>query len=248
MPDIQTPPEGTDKPEEQPAVPSTSNAPENPVNPSEDPAPQPDPKPLEPAPAPAADPSDPDYKQKFVESQREAILLAERNKVKDAQIEQLTKKDTPTDEAMRLVYPDWDTYNDIAKQAFIKQESQEMRLRATEARQTELDSRLKQDEEIQTQIQTNPKLQGKESEFKRFAMNPKNKGISAEVLAKAFLFDVEVPPAPAPQGEALPAGSGGPRGDLSPKKISIEEAAEIRKTDNNRYMELVKAGMIDDDI
>lgn len=162
---------------------------ETPQIPSEIEAPAETPEPLEPA------PTDPDYKQKFVDSQREAILLAERNKVKEAQIEKLTKTDTPTDEAMRLVYPDWDTYNDIAKKAFIRQEAQEMRQRAIEARQEELDNRLKQDEEIQTQIQTNSKLQGKEAEFKRFALNPRNKGISADVLAKAFLFDVEVPTA-----------------------------------------------------
>lgn len=238
MEPIQTPEEGTEQEQVTPQAPET----ETPQIPSEVEAPTETPEPLEPA------PTDPDYKQKFVDSQREAILLAERNKVKEAQIEKLTKTDTPTDEAMRLVYPDWDTYNDIAKKAFIKQESQEMRLRATEARQNELDSRLNQDEEIQTQIQSNPKLQGKESEFKRFAQNPKNKGISAEVLAKAFLFDVEVPTAPAPQSEALPAGSGGPRGDQGPKKISIEEAAQLRKTDNKRYMELVKSGQIDDDI
>jgi hypothetical protein len=242
MSELQTPEKGTEIPDEQPVAPSAVNAPETPVTPSE-PAPQ-EPEPLEPAP----EPTDPDYKQKFVDSQREAILLAERNKVKEAQIEKLTKTDTPTDEAMRLVYPDWDTYNDIAKKAFIRQESQEMRQRAIEARQEELDNRLKQDEEIQSQTQSNPKLQGKESEFKRFALNPKNKGISADVLAKAFLFDVEPEAIPAAPTEALPTGSGGPRGDLTPKKMSIEDAAQLRKTDSKRYMELAKAGLIDDDI
>jgi hypothetical protein len=240
MEPIQTPEEGTEQEQVTPQTPET----ETPQIPNEPEAPEAQPEPLELAP----DPADPDYKQKFVDSQREAILLAERNKVKEAQIEKLTKTDTPTDEAMRLVYPDWDTYNDIAKKAFIRQESQEMRQRAIEARQEELDSRLKQEEEIQTQIQSNSKLQGKESEFKRFALNPKNKGISADVLAKAFLFDVEIPSAPAPATEALPTGSGGPRGDLTPKKMSIEDAAELRKTDSKRYMELAKAGLIDDDI
>jgi hypothetical protein len=194
------------------------------------------------------EPEQPDYKQKFVDSAKESILNAERVKVRDAQLEQLTKTDTPTDEAMRLVYPEWDDLNEVTKKALIKTEAQEMRQRNLEARQEEILNRFKLDEELNSVIDSNPKLLGKESEFKKFAANPKNKGISAEVLAKAFLFDVEVPTAPAPKTEALPAGSGGPRGDLKPKKISIEEAAEIRKTDSKRYMELVKTGMIDDEI
>ncbi len=203
----------------------------------------------EPSPEPEQ-PTEPDYKQKFVDSQREAILLAERNKIKDAQLEKLTKTDTPTDEAMRLVYPEWDELNEVTKKALVKTEAQEMRQKSLEARQEEIFNRIKLDEELSTVIDSNPKLLGKESEFKRFAANPKNKGISAEVLAKAFLFDVEdTTPAPqVPKGEAIPQGNGGSREPIRSKKVSLEEAANIRKTDNNRYMELVKSGMIDDDI
>lgn len=241
MDPIQTPDEGTETTEEQPEIaPEITENPETPENPTE--APEPEAEPVEPQPA------DPDYKQKFVESSKESILNAERVKVKEAQIEKLTKTDTPTDEAMRVLYPEWDQLDDYNKRVLIRQESAAMQTAAVMAKQEELDAKLKLDEEIQTEIQTNEKLHGKESEFKRFAKNPKNKGIPAETLAKAFLFDVEVPTAPAPVGEALPPGSGGPRGDQGPKKISIEEAAEIRKTDNNRYMELAKAGLIDDDI
>jgi hypothetical protein len=49
------------------------------------------------------------YKEKFVHSQRESILNHERVKVANARIEQLTKLDTPTDEAMRELYSDWDS-------------------------------------------------------------------------------------------------------------------------------------------
>lgn len=197
---------------------------------------------IEPSPDPV------DYKQKFVESQREAILLNERNKIKDAQLEKLTNKDTPTDEAMRLVYPEWDDLNEVTKKALVKTEAQEMRQKNVEAQQEEIMNRFKYDEDLNTVIESNSKLSGKEAEFKRFAANPKNKGISAEVLAKAFLFDVESDAPVVPRGEALPTGSGGPRGDLTPKKISLEEATQLRKTDNKRYMELAKAGMIDDEV
>ena len=97
---IQTPDEGTELQDE--VTPQVDPEMETPQTPSEeiaepsieaDPQEQPS---LEPE-----TPTAPDYKQKFVDSQREAILLAERNKVKEAQIESLTKQDTPTDEAMR---------------------------------------------------------------------------------------------------------------------------------------------------
>jgi hypothetical protein len=189
----------------------------------------------------------PDYKQKFVDSQREAILLAERNKIKEARLEQLTKTDTPTDEAMRLVYPEWDDLNEVTRKALVKQEALEMRQRNWEAKQQEILDRQMLQEQIEEVIENNPKLTGKEAQFKRFAANPKNKGISAEVLAKAFLFDIEdEAPAPVQKTEALPTGSGGPRGDISPKKVSLEDAAKIRKSDYKRYMELVKNDQIEE--
>lgn len=197
------------------------------------------------------DPSDPDYKDKFVKSQREAILLNERNKVKDAQIEQLTKTDTPTDEMMRKLYPDWDELNEVTQRAFVNQEIQSIKQRRIEVRQDDIIARQKLDDELEAVIDANPKLDGKEAEFKRFARSPKNKGIPAETLAKAFLFDVEDAPAPKPKdepNEALPQGSGGPRDSVAPKKMSIEEAMKLKTTDNKRYMELVKAGEIDDTI
>jgi hypothetical protein len=200
-------------------------------------------------PEPSPEPVEPDYKQKFVDSQREAILLAERNKIKDAQLEKLNNTDTPTDEAMRLVYPEWDDLNEITKKAFIKSEAQEMRQRRIETELSELREEKRLTIELDEAINANPKLLGKESEFKRFASNPKNKGISAEVLAKAFLFDVEEAPAPeVPKTEGLPQGNGGSREPMKSNKIPLAEVEQIRKTDNNRYMELVKAGMIDDDI
>lgn len=198
------------------------------------------------------------YKEKFVNSQRESILNHERVKVANARIDQLTKQDTPTDEAMKQLYPEWDELNPITKTALIKTEAAEMRARRIEAQQQEILDRQKLTDELEAVMEKPEfsKLSGKEAEFKRFAMKKENRGISAEVLARAFLFDGSDDPAPistptpqpvAPKAEGLPAGSGGPRGPQN-KKISLAEARTIRQTDNKRYMELVKAGQIDDDI
>jgi hypothetical protein len=194
-------------------------------------------------------PQAPDYKDKFVASQREAIVAAERVNVANARIEQLTKTDTPTDEAMRQLYPEWDQLNEITKTTLIRQETLAMQQVQTLAKQQEIDARQKLEDQLDDVIDNSehaPKLKGRENEFKRFARNPKNRGIAADTLAKAFLFDVEEPSNPTPMIEALPAGSGGPREPLTQKKIPIEEAAEIRKTDYKRYKQLLDSNMIEE--
>lgn len=242
MPDVQTPPEGTEQEQVTPQTPETETPQTPEVTEPETPAtPQPE------TPQPEVVPKD-----KFVASQRESILNAARVDVANERIEQLTKQDTPTEEAMKLLYPDWDEFTDITKKALINQEAQGMRQRRIELKQADIDARQKLEDELDSLIEKPEyasKLKGRESEFKRFARSPKNRGISADTLAKAFLFDAEdetPPPNPPPIQEALPQGSGGPRDPLKPKKISVEEAAQIRKTDYKRYLELVKAGQIEE--
>jgi hypothetical protein len=243
---IQTPEQGTElenvTPQENVEI-ETPQTPSEEVEPAKEPQEQPSPEPQTPA--------APDYKQKFVDSQREAILLAERNKVKEAQIESLTKQDTPTDEAMRNLYPEWDKLDDYNKRVLIRQETIAMQNAATRKEQQDILARQRLDDEVES-VMDDPKfskLKGREAEFKRFALKPANRGLSAEVIAKAFLFDAdESSPAPQPQvtREALPTGSGGPREPLKPKKISIEDAAVIRKTDFKRYKELLDTNQIEE--
>lgn len=201
---------------------------------------------------PQADP----YKEKFVHSQREGILLNERVKVANSRIEQLTKQDTPTEEAMRQLYPDWDSYNDVTKRAYLQLEASNLRQARTEARQQEIDARLKLDEEVED-ILDNPKfsskLKGREAEFKRFAKKKENRGISGDILAQAFLFEASDDEAPPVEHKpnlnpGLERGNGGPRQAPKPKKLSLEEAGSLRKTNYKEYMRLLKAGMIEDDI
>jgi transposase len=199
-------------------------------------------------------PPAPDYKQKFVESGRESILNAERVKVANDRIEQLTNTDTPTDEAMRVLYPEWDNLDDYNKKVLIKQEATAMQQQAILAKQQEIDARQKLEDQLDDVIDNSKfasKLQGKEAEFKRFARNPKNRGIAADTLASAFLFDAEEEPQapnPTPMTEALPAGSGGPREPLTQKKIPIEEARAIRQTNYKEWKRLLDAGMIEEDV
>lgn len=149
------------------------------------------------------------------------------------------------------MYPEWDNLDDYNKRVLIRTETIAMQNAATRKEQQDILARQKLEDEIES-VMDDPKfskLKGREAEFKRFALKPANRGLSADVIAKAFLFDAEeeTPPNPEPMPkEALPTGSGGPRGSIKPKKISLEDAANIRKTNYKRYLELVKTGAIEE--
>lgn len=250
---IQTPAEGT---EQEITTPKAGEEIETPKNPDEviaDPV-QDQPQTEHPSSKPQPQPQI-DYKDKFVNSQRESMLNVERVNVANARIESLTKEDTPTDEKMREMYPDWDELNEVTKRTLIKQETQEAGIRRLADQNRLLLEMQNLEDQLDDVIENSeyaPKLKGKEADFKRFAKNPKNRGIAADVLAKAFLFDAEdetpTPPADPQPREALPTGSGGPREPLKPKKISGEEAKKLRETNYAEWHRLVLAGVIEEEI
>jgi len=252
MSDIQTSEEETEITE--PVTPQDDQEQETPEAPTIEETPQGDPAP-ETNPQPQPTPEGYVPKEKFVASARESILNAERVKVSQSRIEELIKVDTPTDEAMRQLYPEWDTLDAYNKKVLIRQETTAMQQARIIAKQQDIDARQQVEDEIESLLD-NPKyskLLSKQAEFKRFAMRKENRGISAEVLARAFLFDGddETPanpnPTPAqPKNPGLERGSGGPREAPKPKKISLEEAGNLRKTNYKEYMRLLKAGMIED--
>lgn len=247
MSELQTPPEGTET-TTPPVNPEPGQETETPQTPEVEIQESATPAEPQPETQPQTVPKD-----KFVASQRESILNAARVEAANERIEQLTKQDTPTDEAMRKLYPEWDQLDDYNKKVLIRQEATAMQTAAMLAKQQEIEARQKLEDQLDDVIDNSefaPKLKGKEVDFKRFARNPKNRGIAAETLAKAFLFDAEEDapaPTPAPT-EALPVGSGGPRGELKPQKMGLEEASKLRETNYKLWLEKVKAGEIEQDI
>lgn len=203
---------------------------------------------------PPQQPQPVDYKDKFVQSQREAILLAERNKQKDAHLSKLTSKDAPTDDEMRSLYPWWDDPNvDTSTRDFYKEQAaRDKQLKQTQNLAMTLSERLEFQEKLDEFIYEPPTefkgLKGKESEFKRFAKKKDNIGLPLETLAKAFLFDVsdDLPPQHTPTlTPGLENGTGGPRQAPKPKKVSSEEARTLRETNYREYKRLLEAGQIE---
>lgn len=247
---IQTPPVGTDK--------------QDPITPTVE-TPQADPN-LETPQAPTVEtpadeqtppqpPQPVDYKQKFVDSQREAILLNERNKQKDAHLSKLTSKDTPTDDEMRSLHTWWNDPNvdDATRDFYREQAARDKKLKATENLAMTALQKLEFSEKLDDFIEEPPAefkgLTGKEAEFKRFAKKKDNIGLPLDTLAKAFLFDVsdDLPPTHTPTlTPGLENGTGGPRTAPKPQKVSLEDAKNLRETNYQEYLRLVKAGQIED--
>lgn len=197
-----------------------------------------------------------DYKQKFVESQREAILLNERNKQKEAQLNNLTSKDTPTDDELRQRYSWWDdpSVSNETKDFYKEQAARDKQLKATQSLAQTALQKLEFQEKLDDFIDEPPQefkgLKGNEADFKRFAKKKENVGLPLNVLAKAFLFDVsdETPATHTPvKTPGLENGTGGPRQAPKPKKMSVEDASNLRKTNYEEYRKAVMAGKIEDE-
>lgn len=197
-----------------------------------------------------------DYKDKFVQSQREAILLNERNKQKEAQLSKLTSKDTPTDDEMRSLYSWWDNpdVDQATRDYYLERTQVDRRLKATESLAQTALQKLEFSEKLDDFVEEPPqefsKLKGKEAEFKRFAKRKDNIGLPLETLAKAFLFDAseDAPPVHTPvKTPGLENGTGGPRQAPKPKKISLADAKALRETNFEEYRRLSKEGMIEEE-
>jgi hypothetical protein len=204
---------------------------------------------------PSPEPQQPDYKNKFVESQRESILLHERNKQKEARIAQLTNKDTPQDDEMRSIYSNWDELDEGSKAYYRNQRAMEKRVAYSEQVALSLAEKLEFEDKLEDFLETPPdefkSIKGKESEFKRFAKKRDNIGLPLTTLAKAFLFDIQddIPQPHTPTlTPGLERGTGGPKTPPKPKKMSLEDASTLRKTNYEEYRRKVLAGEIEEDI
>lgn len=246
---LQTSPEETQEPAAiEPQIDSTE--PETPETP-------PSVEPEQPTPEPEPQAPDP-YEQKFKESAREAQIIRERNKDLEAQISVLTNNLPPTEEELRRRFPEWDKLDDYNKRIVRGQVANEKTAQATQKMLADMAAERRWNEDYAKAVKSNPKLLGREDEFKAYAKKPTHRNAPLDVLVRSFLYELSAQPTqpatPAAPQDARPgrpgleSGSGGPKTAPKTNKIGLEEARRIRETDHKRYMQLLKAGMIDDDV
>lgn len=251
------------QPSASPAIPTPSPSPQI-ENSSASPSPagaSPSASPAIPSPSPEVPPKkkeepkkgDPDYKEKFSASSREAQkLLAKNRKINNA-IDDASALPEPTDEEMKAEYPELEdmtpTERSLAKETLI---SKRWRQAIAKGRQ-EASKIEKWGEEVDAFVDDpktlidNPDLEGKVEEFKAYANDESHNSIPFPILVSAFLHEQSKSKKTPSKGKMFEDGSGGPieKNRNNNGMVSVEESIRIRDTDFPRYKQLVKDKKID---
>lgn len=194
-----------------------------------------------------------ELKKKLSASARENQKILAKNRLMNQAVDEAKDIPEPTDEEMELEYTEWDLMDvvskKLAKEAVV---SKRFRERISQAR--EQSSKIeKWGEEVDKYVDNpqtfldNPLLEGKQEEFKLFAIEESNNSVPFKILVNAFLFEQSTKKQPAKKGKMFETGSGGPNDNPKPKgdKISLAESELLRKTNYNKYKEMLNAGKID---
>lgn len=193
-----------------------------------------------------------DYKKKYTESKREALVIQSRNKKLSEAVDQASQIDNPTEEEMTVEFPDWDVMNEterrLATDNVINKRRFEAIHKASQEGKDITDWNDKVDKYIDDPktLIANPSLEGKTDDFKIFASKPTRRGIDFTDLVSAFLYEMEKVTKPS-KGKMFETGSGGPNTSPKPKsdKITLSEARVLMKTDYKKYKEYLTEGKID---
>ncbi len=241
-------PEPVNPPQDPPVNPSPT---QDPTMPPADPNNQPpaDPKPEDNQP-PVNPPADDPYKVKFAESSREAQILAAKNRKIQETISQAAQLADPTEDELRHEYTDWDNLTDfekkMARDTFISNRRFSMINQAVVENNKVDEWAKKVDEYVQNPVtlQSHKDLEGRQAEFRSFAMKESRRGLDMEELVKYFLAVQPATPAPANPGSMVQRPNGGNPPKPAQTGYSPEQIALIRKTDHRKYNELVAKGVI----
>lgn len=216
------------------------------------PIPEPEPEPevkVEPEPEPEPEV---DLKKKLSASARENQKILAKNRKLNQAIDESNDIPEPTEEELIKEYPDWEIMSDTEKklvtEAII---SKKFRQRIVQARE-EGKKIEKWNEEVDKFVEDpqalidNPELEGKTEEFKVFATEESNNSVPFKILIGAFLHQNQTAKSKN-KGQMFPTGSGGPNDRPQPKsdKLTVDQAAQLRKTDYAKFKEYLKAGKID---
>jgi len=192
-----------------------------------------------------------DYKEKFSQSSREALILVGKLKETEALLGKLTSENIPTEAELAQTVPNYEymTENEkylVKRQIAVENDSRRITLNNE---RTRLNTEYAK--QIDIMVVSDPRLKGKESEFRDFISKPSRQGVDGETLLSAFLFEagnsapVVTPPLTPRAG--LARGAGGGNSDnppLNASGYSDEQIAHMRKYDQKKYLELVRTKKI----
>lgn len=193
------------------------------------------------------------WRDKFVASSREAIVLNGKQKKLDEKLAQIDDIQPPSDEDMQKVYPEWETMTDFEKKiakndaVFTKQHELLKEIRKESKSFDEWGKKVDEFADNPESLQKYPQLEGKESEFKVFASKPTRRGVDFEDLVAAFSFDVSKSIKPK-KGQQFETSSGGPNEKPKPKstKLTVEQGAALKRTNYAEFQRQLTSGNIEE--
>lgn len=188
-----------------------------------------------------------DYEKKFKDSQKEAMILKKQN---EELLADKNKKVVVDEAYLKEKYPDWDDMTTGEQRATRIAEEAKQELSEINRKTNEFNNDRKWQDKVDKFVEEDlpdsfPKIKGREDEFKRFATRPTRKGLPLDDLAKIFLFEH---PEQVKKKRSLFHTPGGEGKFPKKKEMTTEEISNLRKTDNKKYMELIRQKKIKVDL
>lgn len=193
-----------------------------------------------------------DYKKKFTESQREAIVqTAQRNELEKV-IDGAVTVPEPTEEELRVEYPEWDDMTVIEQRLAKKELWNDKRFATIEQAGVERKNIQEWNEKVDkfvedpANLNEYPELEGKTEEFKQFATKPTRRGLNFDDLVLAFNGEL-ARSQKKHTGKMFETGGNAAKEKMTPKntKLSIEESMKLRSTNYDKWKELLRQGKIE---
>lgn len=182
------------------------------------------------------------------------IIYAQNQKMNDA-IDKASEVAEPTEAELIQEFPDWEGMSQTEQKLAKASLHNDRRLKAiTDASKDFKDlkqwqSKVNEFIDNPENLTKNPLLEGKEDEFKLYALKPTRRGVDFDDLVAGFLYSHGAAK-PKNKGQMFPTGSGGDKKPVTPKstKLSVAEAAQLRETNYTEYRRQLRAGNIDNTI
>jgi hypothetical protein len=197
---------------------------------------------------------EPDYKEKFSESSREAMSLHFKNEKLNSLLSGDLEVPEPTEVELRAYaktndadYDELDTFSkNILKRTLVTEQKEAKRAQAYEEIKkidtwaNKVDAFVTSEENMTKY----PSIEGREEDFKRYCMKETQRGVDFDLLVASYLYKVEDVPVEKKKGSLFLSRGNGRAETPKPLGITAGEAELIRKNDPREYRRLIKSGKI----
>lgn len=193
-----------------------------------------------------------DYRKKFTESSREALVQTAQVKELEKVIDGSVETPEPTEQELRAEYPEWDdmtvTEQKLAKKTLWNDKRFSIIEQAREERKNVQAWNDKVDQFVDDPVNltTYPELEGKTEEFRVFASKPTRRGLNFDDLVLAFNGELAKSRVKH-TGKMFETGGNASKEKMQPKsdKLSIEEGRKLMETNFDEYKRLLRQGKIE---